>query len=187
MKRKFNITGILALSLLVLVAVSSCKKKKSDPEPETTATPQPQTNGTMTAVLNGSNWTSVKNSAELLIDDDQQISAFALNGETSANLFVFGFDIPDANPNLLVDTHDEGLAKDDAVMVYAIKTSGGGTLIQHMIDEATFNITAVDNASKKASGTFTLKAHKIGSTASADSIKITNGVFTNVAFTVRHQ
>jgi hypothetical protein len=187
MKIKFNTTALLILPLLALIAVSSCKKKK-DPEPEeTTVTPQPQTNGTMTAVLNGNSWTSTRNSAELLIDDDQQISAFALNGETSANLFVFGFDIPNANTNLLVDTHDEGLTKDDAVMIYAKKTAGGGTLIEHSIDEATFNITAVDNANKKASGTFTLKAHKIGSTAAADSIKITNGVFTNVSFAVRHQ
>src|SRR6218665_481759 len=187
-KTKFNITALLTLSLLVLVAVSSCKKKKSDPEPEPAAvTPAPQTNGTMTAVLNGNSWTSTRNSADLLIDDDQQISAFAINGETAADLFVFGFDIPNANPNLVIDMHDQGLTRDDAVMIYTKKKPNGGTIIEHNPDEGTLNITSVDNASKKVSGTFTLKAHKIGSTAAADSIIITNGVFTNVSFTVRHQ
>lgn len=186
MKRTFNINKWSGILLVALVALSSCRKKQ-DPEPEPVAVtpPAPTVNGSMTAVLNGNNWTSVKNSAELLIDDDMQISAFALNGETSADMFVFGFDIPNANPNLVIDTHDQGLAQDDAVMLYVKKRSGGGTLIEHSPDEGTLNITSVDNASKKVSGTFTLKAHKVGSTA--DSIKIINGVFTNISFTVRHQ
>lgn len=175
----------LAIVLLIAGFSFSCKKKTSDPEPE----PEPTvtTNGTMTAKVNGNNWTSIRNSAQLRIDDGQQISAFAINGETSADLFSFAFDIPTANTNLLVGTHDEGIAKDDAVMIYVIKTSGGGTLIQHAVDEATFNITAVDNTAKKASGTFTLKGHKIGSTAAADSIKITNGVFTDITFVTTHE
>lgn len=175
----------LAVLLLVVALGFSCKKK-SDPEPDPTPA-APTTNGSMTAQVNGNSWTSTRNTAELLIDDDQQISAFAINGETSADMFVFAFDIPNANTNLLVDTHDQGLTKDDALMLYVVKNSGGGTSIQHSPDEGTMNITAVDNTNKKVSGTFTLKSHKINSTASADSIKITNGVFTNLTFTIRHQ
>ncbi len=185
---QFNNTKLISLALVVLISISSCKKKSSDPEPESAPAPvAPAMNGSMTAMLNGASWTSVKNSAELLIDDDQQISGFAINGETAGDMFVFAFDIPDANTNLLVDTHDQGLTKDDAVMLYVKKNAGGGTSIQHSPDEGTMNITSVDNTNKKASGTFTLKLHKIGSTASADSIKITNGIFTNLSFTVKHQ
>jgi hypothetical protein len=180
-----KITKTIALLLVSIALFSACKKKESDPEPE--PTPAPTINGSMTANLNGNSWTSIKNSAEFLIDDTDQISAISINGETSAEMFVWGIDFPTANPNIAVGNHDMGLTKDDAVMIYVKKTANGGTLIEHSPDEGTINITAVDNVNKKISGTFTLLAHKIGSTAAADSIKITNGVFTNISFTTRHQ
>jgi hypothetical protein len=173
--------------LIICISLLSACKKKSSSDPATNSTPAPTINGSMTAVLNGNNWTSIKNSAEFLIDTTQGISGIAINGETSADLFVFGIDFPNTNTNISVNTHDFGLAKDDAVFLYTKKTSNGGTLIEHSPDEATINITSVDNSNKKISGTFTLKAHKIGSSAAADSINIKNGVFTNISFTTRYQ
>ncbi|MES2678337.1 MAG: DUF6252 family protein [Bacteroidota bacterium] len=180
-----KIARTIALLLIAVTLFDSCNKKK-DPEPEP-APVVPTINGSMTANLNGNSWTSVKNYAELLIDDTDQISAIAINGETADNMFVWGIDFPTADPNIAVGNHDMGLTRDDAVMIYVKKTANGGTLIEHSPDEGTINITAVDNVNKKISGTFTLLAHKIGSTAAADSIKITNGVFTNISFTTRHQ
>ncbi len=180
-----KLTRTIALLLISASLLTACKKKK-DPEPDPTPTPTtPAMNGSMTANLNGNSWTSIRNSAEMIIDDSQEISAIAINGETSADIFVFGIDFPTVN--IAVGPHDEGLSKDDAVMIYTKKTANGGTLIEHFTDQGTLNITALDNVNNKISGTFTLKGHKVGSSASADSIKITNGVFTDISFTVRHQ
>jgi hypothetical protein len=175
-------TTVLLICILLL---SACKKKSSS-DPATNSTPAPTINGSMTAVLNGNNWTSIKNSAGLVIDTAQEISALVLNGETSADIFAFGIDFPNTNANISVDTHDFGLTKDDGVFTYT-KKIGNGTLTEHIPDEATINITSVDNTNKKISGTFTLKAHKVGSSAAADSIHIKNGVFTNISFTTRYQ
>ncbi|HOZ87865.1 MAG TPA: hypothetical protein PL029_08910, partial [Bacteroidia bacterium] len=62
-----KITKTIALLLISIALFSACKKKESDPEPE--PTPAPVINGSMTATLNGNSWTSIKNSAEFLIDD----------------------------------------------------------------------------------------------------------------------
>lgn len=178
----------ISLVLVCLVLISSCKKKSSTPAENTTAVPTPTptstVNGSMTAKLNGANWVSIRNTGALQIDTDNDISALVLNGETAGDIFALGIDFPTANLNVAIGNHDYGLTKDDAIMTYTKKTSGGGTLTQHFPDEGTFNITSVDNTNKKVSGTFSFKMHKVGSTASADSIIVTNGVFTNISYVV---
>jgi hypothetical protein len=179
------ITKKISLAIICFFLFNACKKKAADPVPVVN-TPAPVVmNGSMTALLNGASWTSTKNTGQLVIDNTNNLSALVLNGETSANIFALGIDFPTASTNIAVDTHDFGLTKDDALISYSQKTAGGGFLSQHIPDEGTLNITAVDNVNKKISGTFSCIMHKSGSTLSADSIKITNGVFTNITYVVQ--
>ena len=173
-------TGAL---LLVLALGFSCNKTVTSSIP----TPPVPMNGSMTATLNGASWTSTKNTAQLAIDDDNGVSGLVINGETAAEYFVFGIDLPSTSSNLATDYHDVGGIKDDIVFVYTKKTSGGGTFTQHICDDGKIQFTSVDNVNKKFSGTFSFKLHKIGSQLASDSIKITNGIFTNIGFVVTHQ
>lgn len=180
------------LVIICFSLVLSCKKKSStnnsnNSSTSTTTGNTPAISSSFTANKNGVAWSGTQNSATYIIDDDNQISAIAINGVTSSDLISMGIDFPNANENPSVGNPDLGLTNDDAVFVYSTKTSGGGTLTQHFPDEATINITAVDLANKRVSGNFTCKMHKVGSTAAADSIKFTNGVFTNIPYTVAHQ
>jgi hypothetical protein len=179
-------THTIKIMTLVLALGVSCKKKSSTTTPATPATPAPTTNGSMTAKLNNSSWTSTKNTAQLAIDKDNNMSGLIINGETANDYFVFGVDIAGVSENLQAGPHDVGGTQDDIVFVYTQKTQGGGTLTQHICDEGQMLITQVDYTNKKFSGTFSFKLHKIGSSNAADSLVITNGVFTNISYIVTH-
>src|SRR4051812_34918307 len=106
----------ISLLIICILFLSFCKKKKAEePAPAPAVNNTPTMNGSMTATLNGVGWTSTTNTGVLLIDMTNSISALVLNGETSANIFALGVDLPTASSNLIVDTHDIGLTKDDAV------------------------------------------------------------------------
>jgi hypothetical protein len=179
MKRAIKIILIFALFVL------ACKKKSTTTP--AAATPVATLNGNMTAKLNGNNWVSIQNTGELIIQQSNNSSGLVLNGQTASDLFAIGISLPTASPTLVTGSHDLGGALDDVTFSYATKTAGGGTLSQDLSDSGNVVITSVDNANKKISGTFNFKLHKVGSTASADSIKITTGVFTNINYTIVNQ
>jgi hypothetical protein len=175
--------GTLLIAFTLLIA--ACKKKEDEPEPEPAAAlaPAPQMNGSMTAMLNGASWTSIKNSASLVVDNDQDLSALAINGETSGDMFVMGIDFPTSNTTFATGNYDFGGANDQALLLYATKTSGG-TTTQHFPKSGNINITSVDHTNKKISGTFDFILAKSGAKTKADSIFITNGVFTNITYVI---
>ncbi len=179
MKKTIKIILIFALFIV------ACKKKSTTtPAP---ATPVATLNGNMTAKLNGNNWVSIQNTGLLIIEQSNNVSGLVLNGQTASDIFAIGIDLPTASSTLVAGNHDLGGALDDVTFTYSTKTAGGGTLSQDLTDSGHVVITSVDNVNKKVSGTFNFKLHKVGSTASADSIKITAGVFTNINYTISNQ
>lgn len=182
---------VLVLASVVALGFSACKKKDETPAPvatTTTTTPPAATlNGSMTAKIDGADWTSIKNSGMVMTDQANSASALVLNGETATTFFALGIDFPTSSSTLIAGNHDQNGSKDDVVFTYATKTSGGGTVSQHIVDKGNFNITSVDNANKKVSGTFDFVLHKIGASTAADTMHITNGVFTGISYTIVNQ
>jgi hypothetical protein len=193
MKRIIKYTSVILVAAALLVF--SCKKKDETPAGNSTTTTAGSTTsgsttgggntgGSMSVTKNGTAWSTTSVSAVLLVDDDNDMSAISINGFTSADIIILGIDFPTASTTLTNGNHN---IDDAGLIMYTQRTSGGGTLTEHVPDEGTVNITSVDNTNKKISGTFSCIMHKVGSSAPADSLKLTNGVFTNVSYIISHQ
>ena len=182
---------IFIVSTFIVLGAASCKKNNSTStttnNTTTTTTTTSTGNGTITCSLNGSAWTSTRNTAMLTIDNSNGISALVINGETSADIIAIGLDIPTASKNLSAGTHDYEGPKEDLLMQYTTKTSGGGTFTQHLPEAGGFTITSVDNTNKKFSANFSFTNVKVGAKTAADTIRGTNGVIKDVQFVIVEQ
>lgn len=178
----------IVVLLIFCVALSSCEKN-NNVAPKNNATPAsaptPTINGSLTALINGKPWTSTQNTSVLVVDFDEDESAFIINGETTSEILALGYDIFSATTVLKTGKHEIQDNDFDPGLVYSTKTGSGGTLTQHIPYEGDLTLTAVDNTNRIVSGTFNFKAAKPGSKVAADTLEVTGGVFTNIKFTVK--
>lgn len=179
--------GILLPALLVMLCGLSACNKNNNSTPTTTTPPVSTSNGTITAVVNGASWTSIKNSAMLTIHQSQGISGCVINAESAADFIAVGIDIPTTSSLVTTGAHDFKGQNDDLLITYSLKNSSGGLTTQHFPKQAASTISSVDNVNKKVSGTFSFMNVKSNAQNSADTIRVTNGVFTDINFTVVNQ
>lgn len=172
-------------TMLSLLVISACKKKSNT---NTTSTSTSSSiNGSITAVVQGANWTSIRNSASLIIDNTNGYSGIVINAETNADLMAIGIDIAGTSSLIATGAHDTNGPIDDLVITYSTKNSNGGLFTEHFPVTASLNITSVDNVNHKFSGNFNYVMHKVNSQTAADTLIVKNGVFTDIAFGIQQR
>ncbi len=175
-------------SILLLAAFSLCLSacnKDNSCAPLAASAPASVSNGTITAEVNGAAWRSVKNSAMLSMG--RGIYGFVINAESASELVAISIDIPTTDNFISTGSHAFKGQVDDLLITYSTRNKSGRLTTQHLPEQATLSISSVDKVNKKVSGTFSFVSAKSNAQSSADTVRVTNGVFTDLNFVVVNQ
>ncbi len=172
----------LAIVLAVSIAVSSCQP---DDEPFVEETvPQPAAY-TFTAKLGGSNWSGVQN-LSLLVKNS--------SGAPSKEMRISANSSDGKLLTLILADHSTGVGGDGiAVKTYSLQANGSGdatflhvntnTNKTYIGAYGTVTITQSDDANKKLTGTFSCTLYQ----GPGDTLKVTNGIITNLPYDITEQ
>jgi hypothetical protein len=161
---------IFGAFLSTLFVLFSCSES-STPEPETVS-------GLMTATVNGSAWSSIPGAAIASVIDNsiggEEVKALQIIG-TAPNFSTITISIPIAELSIGSQTFSGEFAEGTAA--YINETHTGFYTSQHPSGSFTINITALNLAAGKMSGTFSAQLYDDSDVA----LNITTGVFTDIS------
>ena len=181
MKRFFYAT---ALAFFVAFA-TSCS---SDDSNEVTNN---DTEATITAVINGEEWTGTVTSSTLLKVSSMGLQRFDITAEDGEQRIQLACESEiQVGMPLITYTFDEESMDTNAIFTNSYLL-GGNSYMEHFVSTGEMTFTAFDAVNGKASGTFSFTAYKVGTLqdqiVTPEDVIITNGVFTNVSYTLYEQ
>jgi hypothetical protein len=166
--------GLLAMSLVLI----GCSK---DEDSEST------TSGSITATINGTPWVGTKIiNVSLLQKASMGVQSFEISAQNEKQnlMIVFLSDITTVK-GMPVGTYSYD--NDDAAFGNAY-ILGSNTYIEYFCNAGQLKITTIDVDKKTISGTFSFESKKSGTLQTGivtpDVVNVTNGVFTNLTYTV---
>ena len=153
--------------LLSAIALNSCQKELSDPG----ATTSPIVSGDFRAKIQGIQWVALVSGAS------RQNGLISLFGNASGKTIVMTLQDSGVHHYTLDPTTPQaGALTDSSGNIIAFTTNGGATAAQ---SGGSVDITSIDTANKKMSGTFRFMVYRPIDSASRT---ITEGSFTNIAY-----
>lgn len=167
---------LATINLLVVFLFSSCNKKD-----DTTATPTPTVNyGTFTAKVDGKTFTGTKTVNTLLVYMNDGESRMDVRGYTDTHILVVTLGEFDTDDGITPKAYS--FDEDDALLSYYEMTPSGGTISKHIVCEANVTVTSCNQTKKTVTGIFSGKL--FDATNSSDTLHVTNGVFTDVPYSI---
>ncbi len=173
--KKFLRGGMAALMFL---AIASCSDDDNDSTPN-------NEQGTITAKINGQQWTGDVSSVTLIRVESEGAQRFDISAEDDdirLLLAATGAYTESGAMTLGTYTFPQG-----ALFVPSYKVNGN-YFGEHIPEEGTMVITAVNPTTKKISGTFTFVANKVGTlqnqVTTPEVLTVTEGQFTNLTYTI---
>jgi len=174
--KKFLRGGMAALMFLAIVSCSSDDDNDSAPD---------NNQGTITAKINGQPWTGEVSSVTLIRVEAEGAQRFDISAEDDdirLLLAATGTYTESGAMTLGTYTFPQG-----ALFVPSYKVNGN-YFGEHMPEEGTMIITAVNPGTRKISGTFSFVADKAGTlqnqVTTPEVLTVTEGQFTNLTYTV---
>ena len=143
--------------------------------------------GSITATINGTPWVGTKIINVSLIQskslEEQRFDISAQDGKQMLSLAISS----ELTTVKGMPVHSYFFEDDNALFLntYII---GKNTFTEHFCNAGQLTITAIDPDKKTISGTFSFESEKVGvlqtEIVTPDVVKVTNGVFTNLTYTV---
>lgn len=173
--KKFLRGGV---AVLMFLAVASCSSDNED-------SPATIGEGTITAKINGENWTGTVSSVTLIRVASENAQRFDISAEDSSQRLSLAIEsaytteagMPLASYNF----------PDNALFLNSYKINGN-YYGEHMPETGTLTITSINTSTKKISGTFSFTNTKSGvlqtQIVTPEVVEVTEGNFTNLSYTV---
>lgn len=181
MKKIFGL-GLLALTM----SLTSCSGDDSE---STNNNNNNNTQGTITATINGEEWTGTIKSATLLRVESMSQQRFDITAEGEGQRIQLACSGEYAN-SMALETYIFDAEGAMSALFTNAYLEGNNSWMVHFPETGEITLTSFNSSTKKASGTFKFTAYKVGNIEGMEVPEdyiVTDGEFTNVTYVEYNQ
>lgn len=145
--------------------------------------------GTITAIVNGEAWTGTIKNATLIKDSEMGEQRFDIAAEANGEMIMLACS-SEISTGMPLDTYTFNVEEGGDALFMNTYLVGNNTYTVHMPETGEMKFTSFNTTAKQASGTFKFTATKSGDIDGMEvpeTYTVTNGVFTNVKYTLFEQ